>query len=609
MAPTKSFDIANSLVRNFDNWWPAPSFGHHAGMTEKDAVTPSFTQFQRHRRWIILLMLLSLHAALITEPGGVYQRGWLLVHFGLFLLWQPFVSTNEELQAIAVILIFLITGVTIYFLPGWMIASWLAILIGILGGKVFTQKARERSRFYLVCAFYLLAMLLLWALPVLLLDVPRLPEGLPTLAGAIVPTVLILLLALPVSVDDEGGQQVFDFFYSLFVFQLVVALTLGSIAVMRATRDDYFEALMITILGFAVALIVLAVLWGPRTGFGGLRTYFSRYLMTVGMPFELWMRRIAELAEADMSPAHFLSSAMAETARMPWVLGATWKSPDGEGRFGQETANAARFQYHELEIVFHTEISLSPALFLHVRLLAQVIGEFYEGKRRERALRQDTYMRAVHETGARLTHDIKNVLQTLFALTSASLMKQSEGGAAAYQGLMERQLPPLTKRLQTTLDKLQNPEVPEHGLVLPVEEWWMDFSQRGAGLGLELRTEGQPGGVVPASLFDAMADNCVENALRKQAGQRIRVEVVLYEHAGAPALAVQDDGAPVAAEVVQQLFSGPLTNAGPGLGIGLYQVARQARQSGYEMRLAENRPGCVRFELIRQGSPQQMLGL
>ncbi|MBL8127457.1 MAG: HAMP domain-containing histidine kinase [Chloroflexia bacterium] len=556
-------------------------------------------------------MLLSLHAALITEPGGIYQRGWLLVHFGLFLLWQPFVSTNEELQAIAVVLIFLITGATIFFLPGWMIASWLAILIGILGGKVFTQKARERSRFYLVCAFYLLAMLLLWALPVLLLNVPLLPAGLSTLAGAIVPTVLILLLVLPVSVDDEGGQQVFDFFYSLFVFQLVVALALGSVAVMRATGDDYFEALMITVLGFAVALIVLAVLWGPRTGFGGLRTYFSRYLMTVGMPFELWMRRIAELAEADMSPVHFLSSAMAETARMPWVLGASWKSPDGEGRFGRETDNPARFQYHELEIVFYTEISLSPALFLHVRLLAQVIGEFYEGKRRERALRQDTYMRAVHETGARLTHDIKNVLQTLYALTSASLMKQSEGGAAAYQGLMERQLPHLTKRLQTTLEKLQNPEVPEHGLALPIEEWWAEFRQRSAGLGLVNREEAPVSGVIPANLFDAMADNCVENALRKPGGSRLRVEVILLERGGSPALAVQDDGEPVPPEVVAQLFTGPLSGpgTGAGLGIGLFQVARQARQMAFELRLAENRAGCVRFELVRPGSPQQQLGL
>ena len=38
-----------------------------------------------------------------------------------------------------------------------------------------------------------------------------------------------------------------------------------------------------------------------------------------------------------------------------------------------------------------------------------------------------------------------------------------------------------------------------------------------------------------------------------------------------------------------------------GLGIGLYHSALQAAELGYVVRLAENRPGCVRFEL-RQAS-------
>lgn len=577
------------------------------------SVAPATVQaLQRHRRWIILLMLLALHAALVVEPGSAYQRVWLMVHFGLFLLWQPFVATDEELQVFAVLLIFLITGVTLFFLPGWLIAAWLAILIGILGGKVFTQKADERSRFYLVCAFYLFAMLLLWAIPVLLLELATLPEGLAVLAGAVVPTVLILLLVLPVSVEDEGGQQVFDFFYSMFVFQLVGALALGSVALMRLTRNDYFSALMLTVLGFAVALFVLAVLWGPRAGFGGLRTYFSRYLMTVGMPFELWMRRIAELAETDLDPSGFLSSAMAETSRMPWVRGARWTSPDGDGSFGVETGNAAKFQYHDLDIEFHTEISLSPALFLHVRLLAQVIGEFYEGKRREQALKQNAYLQAVHETGAKLTHDIKNLLQTLFALTSASMMKQSAGNADAYQALMERQLPHLAKRLQTTLDKLHNPEIAEHAAPLPAEEWWREARQRHDDPRVRFECTALPKHSVLSGLFDSMLDNCIENALRKP-GSPV-VTVTLFEAAGAPALAVSDAGQPVPADVVRNLFIAPLTTgtsvaAGGGLGIGLFQVARQARLAGYDLVLGMNEPGNVRFELSRHDSGQHHLGL
>ena len=300
------------------------------------------TALQRARRWVILAMLLSLHAALIAVPGSDYERIWLLIHFGLFLMWQPFVSTDTELKVFAVMLIFLITGMMLYFLSGWMITGWLAILIGILGGKVFTQQAVRRSRFYLVAVFYLFTVLLVWVMPVMLLGMTTVPPGMHVLVAVFLPLVLILLLILPFNAQEEHAQQVFDFFYSLFVFQLVMAIGLGSVALMRVTNNDYYTAVLLMVLGFAGALFVLAVLWGPRSGFGGLRIYFSRYLMSVGMPFELWMRRIAELAETDPNSSTFLASAMSETSKMPWVLGGEWKSPDGNGEFGRRTDYAAR---------------------------------------------------------------------------------------------------------------------------------------------------------------------------------------------------------------------------------------------------------------------------
>ena len=197
-----------------------------------------------------------------------------------------------------------------------------------------------------------------------------------------------------------SGGQVFDFFYAVLVFQLGVVLVLGSIALMRFTGDHYFASVALTVFGFGIALFVLAVLWNPLRGFGGLRTYFSRYLLSVGMPFELWMRRIAELAETEPDSRRFLEEALREIASLPWIRGAYWRSPDGEGGYGETGGFATRFTYHHLEVMFHTEISLSPALFLHMRLLAQVVGEFYEGKRRENALRHNAYLQAVHETGS-----------------------------------------------------------------------------------------------------------------------------------------------------------------------------------------------------------------
>lgn len=575
----------------------------------------------RARRWVILAMLLSLHAALIAVPESDYQRIWLLVHFGLFLMWQPFVSTDQEVKVFAVMLIFLITGVMLYFLSGWMITGWLAILIGILGGKVFTQQAVRRSRFYLVAVFYLFSVLLVWVMPVLLLGLPNVPQGTHVLVAVFLPLVLILLLILPFNAEEEGTQQIFDFFYSLFVFQLVMAIGLGSVALMRATDNDYYTAVMLMVLGFAAALIVLAVLWGPRTGFGGLRIYFSRYLMSVGMPFELWMRRIAELAETDPNSSTFLASAMAETARMPWVLGGQWKSPDGNGEFGKRTEYAARFRYHDLDLTFFTEIRLPPALFLHVRLLAQVVGEFYEGKRREQALRQNAYLQAVHETGARLTHDIKNLLQSLYALTSVNPARagtsEGDGGpsSAAYEAMIGRQLPHLTRRLQSTLDKLQNPAVASHGMALPATLWWQDVTARYRDAAVVLEKQLDDDTVIPLTLFDTVLENCLENVRRKRgktapAGEPIRVTVRLFEADNGPALSIEDTGAAIRLDVVRELFASAVSQPElGGLGIGLFQAARQAEQVGYALTLEENRDGCVRFRLGRGQSAQQRLAV
>ena len=241
----------------------------------------------RSRRWVILAMLLSLHAGLIADSGGSFQRIWLMVHFGLFLLWQPFFSTERELKVFAILLLLGITGVVLYSLAGWMLVTWIAIMIGIMGGKVFTLQAARRSRFYLVAAFYLFTILLVWTVPVSLLGLSDVPRELRAVASVFLPLTLAAMAVLPFRAEDEATTQVFDFFYSLIVFQLVVVLVLGSIAAMRVTNNQYFQAVVLTVLAFAGALFILAVLWGPRTGFGGLRTYFSRYLMSVGMPFEL----------------------------------------------------------------------------------------------------------------------------------------------------------------------------------------------------------------------------------------------------------------------------------------------------------------------------------
>ena len=547
------------------------------------------------RRWIVLGMLLALHGALIAEPGSGFSRTWLLVHFGLFLLWQPFVSTRRAVEPFAALLLLVIVAVTVYFLAAWMIVTWVLLLIGILGGRVFTMQAALRNRFYLVAFAYLLAVLLLWAVPQGLLEQP-VPEPIAFFARGVLPLTLLALLLLPFGPGEEDASQVFDFFYAVMVFQLGVVLVLGPAALMRFADEQYFTAVMITASGFGVALFALAVLWNPLRGFGGLRTYFSRYLLSVGMPFELWIRRIAELAETESDSRRFLELSVEEIARLPWVGGASWRSPDGEGQSGRIAGHASRFEQHGLELVFYTAFRLSPALLLHMQLLTQVLGQFYEGKRREKAERHNAYLQAVHETGARLTHDVKNLLQSLYALMSMA-PRESQGG---YGGLLQRQLPQLTQRLHATLEKLRAPEIALTELPVPAPDWWDAVERRLAGSGIACRATVASRRDVPASLLDGFLENTLENARGKSNGVPAAIAIAFLADADRVELAVCDDGRAVEPAIAERLFREPIER-GEGLGIGLYHLARQARDAGYGVELASNRDGEVCFKLSRQG--------
>jgi hypothetical protein len=472
------------------------------------------------------------------------------------------------------------------------------MLLGIIGGKVFTVEPQRRSRFYLVAFFYLIAMQLAWTVPVVVLG-ETIPEALNKGVTLFLPLVLVLLAFLPLHREENDTVQVFDFFYALLVFQLVVVLVLGSVALMRYTGNQYFSSVILTVLGFGLALFVLAVLWSPRGGFGGLRTYFSLYLLSVGMPFELWMRRVAELAEIEPDARRFVERALEDVALFPWMRGGKWRSPDGAGEYGTPDGFPTTVSFHDLELTFYTGIELSPALFLHVRLLAQVIAEFHEGKRREQALKQHAYLQAVHETGARLTHDIKNLLQSLYALTSAAPPPSVEENG--YPRLLRSQLPELSKRLQSTLDKLRSPELPASGIGMPMAEWWAGVERRHAGTGIALSADIRDDSSVPATLFDSVIENCLQNARSKKMREpEIEISIRLAAGARGPELAVCDSGTALGEAVLRDLFVAPIPKArGANLGIGLFQAYRQARQAGWLLALASNFDGNVCFHISR----------
>src|SRR5262249_38853667 len=125
-------------------------------------------------RWraLFLVMLLTLHFAAMWGVEDAWARGLMLVHFGVFILWQPFMRGERRLTPSQVAAIAAIALGTLYFLNWWLLALWVSVLAGIVGGKVFLFQARWLRRFYLVVLLYLVSLLLVWIVPNTFIRVP-----------------------------------------------------------------------------------------------------------------------------------------------------------------------------------------------------------------------------------------------------------------------------------------------------------------------------------------------------------------------------------------------------------------------------------------------------
>jgi signal transduction histidine kinase len=135
--------------------------------------------------------------------------------------------------------------------------------------------------------------------------------------------------------------------------------------------------------------------------------------------------------------------------------------------------------------------------------------------------------------------------------------------------------------------------------------WWDALARQYKSERVEFRLEGtRPGARVPRSLFDSVADNLLRNALAKRSAQPgLRIAVSLTIDA-AVALRVKDSGAAIPEDITRRLLRGPVDSPG-GLGIGLYQAARQAEAAGYTLTLEGNRDGEVCFMLAGSGGLRQ----
>ena len=554
-------------------------------------------------RWLGL-MLLALHAAVVVDADSVVTRAFLLAHYGLFLLWQPLIRSETRIEPRLALPVFAMAALLVLVDSTWVMALWLSILAGLVGAAAAGQTERGPRLAYLLALTYLLALLLAWVLPQTLGD-RALSDALGTSVRYGLPLLPLVIVFLPAS-RQRAQSSTLDFIYGLMLSLLVIVLALGVFAVVAISRASYAWALMQTLLGMAALLLALSLLWNPRAGFAGLGQVTSRYLLSVGLPFEAWARRLATLAERERDPESFVRDALADLRELPWIRGGRWQAARGEGRFGEAAAHETTHQFHGLALTWQSARTLTPALALHVRLLSQLLGYFYAAKVREQTLREQAYSQAIHDTGARLTHDVKNILQSMKTLLAAGDVSTPEDSERLL-ALMKRQLPQLASRLSQTVDKLKQPAEMD-GEKIAARDWWAALRTRYEHDDVRFLAEEEPDDTaLPKDLFDSVADNLLANALRKrQSEPGVAVEARLMLRP-LPSLTVTDSGSAAPEHVARNLFQSPVASAS-GLGVGLYQAARQAARVGYGLALPVNVAGQVRFTLAARGSPQDMPG-
>jgi signal transduction histidine kinase len=557
----------------------------------------AWTASQRYWRFVVVAMLALLHVAVFRGVSDPWARGLLLAHLGLLLMWQPFLHAEQRVSPMQGLIIGALAVAVMTALNWWLLAFWVVVLAGLVGGKVYQHDVRWQRRCYQMVLVYLLALLAVVILPEI---APRreVDADIRHYAEILLPAIFVMIGLLPAEPEAPDTSQVIDFFYSVFLMLLLGVVILGSFTVMTLRRTGYLEALTYTVFVTAAAVLLIGLAWSPRRGFAGLNVFFSRYLFSIGLPVEKWLQILAELTQLEARPERFLADAVAALVRLPSVSGIAWRTAEAAAEDGARTPYPVEFENSALALTIYSRYRMSPALHWHLHLLGQILGEFYLAKLREEELRQASYLQAVHETGARMTHDIKNLLQSLNILVAAAARDDGRD-SPELQALMRRQLPAMSQRLAETLDKLQRPREAGAGeTYVGAQGWWEALARQYRGEQVEF--EGPPPGAaarLPRTLFDSVADNLIRNALAKRGaepGLRVRVSLECNHRV---ALRVRDSGAAVPQDVQATLLRAPVRSGGKGMGIGLYQAARQAEAAGFSLVLEANHDGEVCFAL------------
>tara|TARA_B100000745_G_C20152327_1_gene395044 strand:- start:745 stop:2439 length:1695 start_codon:yes stop_codon:yes gene_type:complete len=518
------------------------------------------------------------------------------LHAALFLsanatTWPEVAGWRRWVLSLVVVSLVLLAN---FFTP--FMAIWLGLASSFVAGKILqTQGTRV--------AYGLVILILFWDLFILVL--PMIAEVNPWgRDGQLLLIIVGALLSLGLIVRPVWKPMLASDTDIVHVFTtglLVSQICLATLLMMNHTALSFFSSLVLSVVTVLAILLSIAILWSPSHGRPGLRDWWTSYLFNLGTPLENWLNQLIRLGEVKrISSSSFLLANLEQLNQFPWIDGVKWVEQGEEGMYGEPTGHSTYWEQSGLELTIYSPYRLGPVLEIHTTLLLRLLSFFYQAKQQEESLTQQTQLKAIYETGSKVTHDIKNILQSLQSMMAIS--QRSDVDQQQVYPMFAQQIPLLYERLSLTLGKLQAPVVDDDGELLPLVEWWHRLDARFLGRGIVFSMTGEPASesktLILASVLDSILENLLENARSKRQFEgEIDIHVELkWGGRSRWRVSVTDSGSAVPDDILPMLFKKVVPSA-RGFGTGLYQCAKMARRYGYALLLTHNANGHVVFDV------------
>lgn len=558
----------------------------------------------KHEHRLLGLMLISLHFILWQDTSNLpfsnfLLRVLLLIHFSIFILWQPLWGRQALLTPKKMILPLIIISITIVFPAPWLIVLWQILLIGLMGGRDLGQPL-DRVINIIAILFLCLELFIISLHQLFVIDEL-------TLLFQFTPQLLLFfkygLLIIPfffLFVSSYNGQEYryyIDLFHGLIVSMVIIIMALGSLVLMFYTHISWPLALFQMSLAMTLFILTISGLWVVFTGEEDVDQLWTRHLLNIGSSFEQWLEHLAQPSNyKNLTPQEFLQAGFEQLVTLPWISGIAWHSLYSEDMLGQSGKQQTVITVQSIEVTVHTHYRMTASHYFQIKILIQLLEHFHQAKRREAAFAQQAHLQAIYEAGAKLTHDIKNLLQSLHAITSViETYPPTQFGDT--QRLLQGQMPHLTQRLKRTLDKLQKPAEFSYSHI-PISLWWGNLKARYRKSQIEFSsTTDNENVMIPEDLFDNVSENLLQNALMKRKREpNLHIKVSLNVNNRSVQFIVCDNGSPIPKDIVNNLLTQPVPSR-DGFGIGLYQAVKQLAHTGYHLTISDNSKGQVCFEL------------